>query len=175
MIYDISYAADDFNKFVDFCDSAGFKRAVSIGRRTGGSAERGKLSEYEYIRTSRFIKEIDLFKKIKDISTKLNIWEYALVHYVLQLQPNDFLDLQDCWNEQSGYKPVGKFFSIALTSDNYITISNKLHKVPQYHAIEFSPTSIHEITTVCTKQTWLVYMVPNHLDVLKSNIQMTNY
>jgi hypothetical protein len=172
MIYDISYAADDLSDFVDFCDNAGFKRAVSVGRRTGGSAERNKLSEYEYIRTSRILKEIDLYKKIKDISTKLGIWEYVLVHYILQLQPNDFLDLQDCWHEKSGYRTIGKFFSIALTNGNYITISDKLYKVPQYHAIEFSPTTLHEIKTVSTKQTWLVYMIPDHLNVLDSNIKI---
>lgn len=171
MIYDVSYAADDLDDFVDFCNSTGFKRATSVGRRTGGSAERGMLSEYEYIRTSRFLKDINLYKKIKDISTKLNIWEYVLVHYILQLQPKDFLDLQDCWNEKSGYKPVGKFFSIALTKGNYITIADKLYKVPQYHAIEFSPTELHKISTVSSKQTWLVYMIPNHLNVLSSNIQ----
>lgn len=165
MIYDFSYASKDLNAFTKFCDKAGFKRARGVGRRTGNSAERNRLSEYEYIRTSRFIKDSVLYKEIKDLSISLNIWEYALVHYVLQLQPNDFLDLQDDWQRSDHNKPIGKFLSIALTDNNYIEVEGTLYNIPQYHAIEFSPTMLHEIDTVKTKQTWLVYMVPGYLNV----------
>jgi hypothetical protein len=170
MIYDITYAKDVLKDFHEFCDSIGFKRAESFGRRTGGSAERNNLSEYEYIRTSRFIKEPKLYRKIKDTCTKLSIWQHALVHYVLQLQPNDFLDLQDDWQRDDHNKPLGKFFSIALTEGNKIIIEDKEYLVPQYHAIEFSPTDLHEIKPVNNKQTWLVFMVPKYLNVSESII-----
>jgi hypothetical protein len=174
MIHDVSFAQETLDSFLEVCNKMGFKRAANVGRRTGGSADRNNLSAYEYIRTARFLNDMHAYESVKYLGTKLGIWKYILVHYVLQLQKGDFLDIQDDWQKPIHNKPIGKFFSIALTSENSIIIDNDKYIVPKYSAIEFSPTKIHEIKPVKQKNTWMVFMVPQSVnmgDVINNSIQ----
>ena len=113
-------------------------------------------------------------KVIKTLAKRLNVYDYMLVHYILQLQSGDFLDIQDYWQEDDGLSKVegvnnrwiiGKFFSIALTDNNNVNIDGDDVNVPQYHAIEFNPATLHSIPKVSCKNTWIVYMVPEYLDM----------
>lgn len=174
MIHDVSFAQETLDSFLEVCNKMGFKRAANVGRRTGGSADRNNLSAYEYIRTARFLNDMHSYESVKDLGTKLGIWKYILVHYVLQLQKGDFLDIQDDWQNPIHNKPIGKFFSIALTSENSVIIDNDTYSVPKYSAIEFSPTKIHEIKPVKDTNTWMVFMVPQSVnmgDVINNSIQ----
>ena len=172
MIYDISFAQKELDSFTIVCNNMGFKRATNIGRRTGKSNIRNNLSKYEYIRTARFMHDMYAYELIKNLANTIGIWKYTLVNYVLQLQKGDFLDIQDDWRRVDHGNPIGKFFSIALTRDNNILINNKNYFVPQYNAIEFNPTDIHEIKPVQSKNTWMIFMIPKGVrvaDVINNN------
>jgi hypothetical protein len=176
-IYDTSRASSELIELVKIADNHGFKRAQSFGRRTGGSLARNALSEYEYVNTRQIIHTPPLMRQIKEVAKKLNLYDHMLVHYILQLQPDDFLDLQDYWQEGSGLHAAksnnghgrvwytGKFFSIAVTPDNIVNIEDEDVSVPQYHAIEFHPKILHSVPKVNKKTTWMVFMVPVHLDL----------
>ena len=173
-VYDITDATSDIDDVIKQLESYTFKRAKGTGRRTGGSNDRNNLSEYEYINTRSVIRLRPLMKVVKALAKRLNIYDYMLVHYILQLQPGDFLDIQDYWQEDEGLDKVdgasnrwilGKFFSIALTDNNNVNIDGDHICVPQYHAIEFNPAVIHSIPKTSYKNTWLVYMVPDYLNI----------
>lgn len=171
MIHDISFAQEALDSFLNVCNRMGFKRATNVGRRTGKSNTRNNLSKYEYIRTARFMSDMAAYESIKDLGNAIGIWKYTLVNYVLQLQKDDFLDIQDDWRRADHGNPVGKFFSIALTNNNII-INNKEYFVPQYSAIEFSPIDLHEIQPVHSKNTWVIFMIPQSVsvgDVINNN------
>lgn len=173
MIHDLSFAKEELTNFHKYCDSIGYKRATGVGRRTGNSALRNNLSEYEYIRSAVFYKNNDHIKEVKKVTMKFNIWNDVLVYYILQLQPGDFLDTQDYWvekNKNTGLmkvasRPLGKFVSVSLTKGNSLIIEGVRYEVPQFHAIEFSPTKLHSIPPVKNKETWAVFMVANYVDV----------
>tara|TARA_R110000765_G_scaffold7963_4_gene25992 strand:+ start:12856 stop:13377 length:522 start_codon:yes stop_codon:yes gene_type:complete len=164
-IHDLNIAQDSIQDVSDYADTVGYKRAVGTGRRTGGSAARGNLSSYEYLNTSKVLLNQPLYKKIKGMCEELNIWDFILVNYFLQLQRKDYLDLQDYWE---GERMIGKFLSIALTENNSIEVDGVVVNVPKYSAIEFSPSQPHAISEVQEKQTWLVLMVANYVDVDKA-------
>lgn len=169
MIYDFSFAKKELLAYHTYCDSIGYKRAVGVGRRTGNSDIRNNLSAYEYIRTAVFYKNNEHMKEVKRVTSAMNVWDYVLVYYVLQLQPGDFLDTQDYWIEwvkqNKLTKPIGKFLSVALTDNNSVVIEGTSHVVPQYHAIEFSPMQLHNIPKVKNKETWAVFMIGNYVSV----------
>jgi hypothetical protein len=169
MIHDFSFAKEELIDYHKFCDTIGYKRAFGAGRRTGGSASRNNLSAYEYIRSATFYKDNSKIAEVKKVTSAMNIWDNVLVYYVLQLQPSDFLDMQDYWvlyNKKGRLtKPLGKFVSVALTPNNHLNIEDKSYVIPQYHAIEFSPMKIYDIPKVEKKETWAVFMVGNYVNV----------
>lgn len=169
MIHDFTFAKEELINFHNYCDNIGFKRAFGVGRRMGDSVSRNNLSEYEYIRSAIFYKDNTKIAEVKKVTSAMNIWDNVLVHYMLQLQPGDFLDTQDYWikkvKEKTLTKPIGKFVSVALTDNNHLNIEDKSYVVPQFHAIEFSPMKIHDIPPVKNKETWAVFMVANYVNI----------
>jgi len=179
-IHNLEYAKEQFDKIVEEANAHGFKRAHGPGRRTGGSFQRNNLSQYEYINTRAVFKCKPLITAVKNAAKEINIFDHMLVSYILQLQPKDFLDIQDYWKrweskeatavKNSSVTFLGKFFSVSLTDDNYIILERDgilqfREHVPKYHAIEFHPTTVHCIPAVTDLQTWMVYMVPTGFDL----------
>jgi hypothetical protein len=169
MIHDFTFAKEELIGYRKFCDAIGYKRASGGGSHPGGSASRNNLSMYEYIRSATFYRDNSKIAEVKKATSAMNIWDNVLVYYMLQLQPGDFLDIQDHWislnKKDRSTKPLGKFVSVALTPNNHLNIEDKSYVVPQYHAIEFSPIQIHDIPKVEKKETWAVFMVGNYVDV----------
>jgi hypothetical protein len=163
-IHDFNIAQDSIQDVSNYADTVGYKRAVS-SLMTHENASRGKLSSYEYITTAETLLNQTLHEKIKKMCKVLNLWDHILVHAFLQLQCKDYLSLQEYWVNT---RPLGKFVSVALTENNFIKVGEVVTDVPKYSAIEFSPTQLHAISEVQEKQTWLVLMVANYVDVDKA-------
>jgi hypothetical protein len=174
MIYDLTFAKDSLDNTHELLKSYEFKRYSKLGVIADGS-NHGAKSEYEYINTKRVLHSPPLYKSIKEIALVCNTWPHTLVHYILQLQEGDFLGEQDNIKTHGGdYYPIGKFFSVALTDNNFLTIENKLYEIPQYHAIEFDPAKIHNINKVKDKQTWLVFMISKSTNISEKIINRSN-
>jgi hypothetical protein len=161
-IHDLSFAKDSFREVLKQSKKHGFKQVFGVSRRTGGSAKRRTLSAYECINTRRVLLCPPLYKAVKTCSEELALWDHVLVHYMLQLLPTNFLDIQDTWVSSS---TLGKFVAVSLTTKNYIEIEDVKIEVPKHSAIEFSPSLLHSIKHVTSRQTWMILMVPSKLDV----------
>ena len=141
-----------------------FKR-IDLSDRFNGSVH-DKLetpSEYEFISSKTISKNSKLNNMIEDLATKIGLKDQLLVSSFLQLQAGDYLQWSDIdiWNNDT----IGKFFTIALTGKNFIEFKDGIVKVPKGSAIEFNTGDKHRIQNVDSKQTWLVLMVPDHLDI----------
>ena len=170
MIHNLTFAKIAFDNTHKLLKTCQFKRYSKAGVISDG-ANHGAESEYEYINTKRVLQIPPLYKSIKEVGLACNTWPQTLVHYVLQLQESDFLGVQDNIKTHGGdYFPIGKFFSVALTDGNSLTIEDKTYEVPQYHAIEFNPAKIHSINEVKDTQTWLVFMISKSTNVSENII-----
>jgi hypothetical protein len=167
--HNLSSHKEKIDNFSSYIKGQEFKRASGFGRRTGNSMERENLSEYEYINTRSVFKNSLLKKELHTLTDDLNLTPHLLVNYILRFQRGDFLDWMDYFMWQQSKAVIGKFFSIALEKDGVVGFKEIQAYVPRYHAIEFSPKTIHRVDKVKSRQTWLVLMVSSHL-VLKDII-----
>ena len=176
--YDVSRITPELKHIYKLAKQVGFTRAAGFGRRVGGSLKRNALSEYEYINTRKMISEPTLRAQIKVVCKSLNVSDCIITHNFLHLQPNDFLDWQDYWQDYQQTRsivtlskkwmgPFTNFFSIALTDGNVVEFKDEVIDVPIYHGIVFPPSDVHRVPKVKKPHTWLVLGIPDHLDVGK--------
>ena len=172
--HNVSFASEQLDEFLQIVNDHGFKRAAGYGRRVGGSLERNNLSEYEYINTHEISLKHNLRTPLKNIAKNLNIRDHMITHNLLKLNPGDFLDWQDYYMWKQRYQkfgnehirgPMTNFFSIALTNGNVVEFKDDIINVPKYHGIVFHPSDIHRTPIAEEEHVWLVFGIPDHLDV----------
>lgn len=166
--YKFKNAKQYIDNVLSSAKKVGFKRTETVCRSsTDQSHYKNNISEFEYINTKEIFKNKELFNDIEQLSSKINLENVVLVEYLLNFKKNDFLDWMECeyWETNT----IGKFLSFALTDGNTIEFKNgddnEIVKVPKYSAIEFNTADVHRVKKVNKEHTWLVLMVPDHLNL----------